>query len=96
MSVGILTLTIFLPNCHSLKDKRRCIKPILARLQKEFNISVVEHDHHDVWQSCQLLIACAARGGVQAENRLSKVIRFYESHWPDFPLTDEKIEVLVL
>ncbi len=95
MSVGILTLTLYLPDCHSLKQKRRQIKPILARLQKEFNISVVESDHHDVWQSCQLMVACAARDGRSAEKTLSKVILFYESHWPDCPLTDEKIEILI-
>lgn len=95
MSVGILTLKLYLPDCHSLKDKRRRIKPILARLQKEFNISVAEIDHHDVWQSCQLLVACAARDGQRAEKTLLQVIHFYESHWPDCPLTDEKIEILI-
>ena len=96
MSVGILTLDLYLPESHSLKDKRRCIKPIIGRLLKEFNVSVVEYDHHDIWQSCQLLVACAAVDGTQAEKRLSKVIYFYENHWPDLPLTDEKIEILVL
>ena len=95
MTVGILTLTFYLPQCHSLKAKRRQIKPIISRLRKEFNISVVENDHHDVWQSCQLLIACAARDGVDAESILNKVIQFSESHWPDLPLTDEKIEILI-
>ena len=94
MSVGILTLTLYLPDCHSLKAKRRRIKPILARLHKEFNISVVEYNHHDVWQSCQLMITCAAREGRSAESTLNQVIRFYESHWPDLPLTDENIEIL--
>jgi len=95
MSVGILTLTFYLPKCHSLKEKRRFIKPILSRLHKEFNISVIEYDHQDVWQTCQLLITCAAREGASAQNTLSRVIRFYESHWPDLPLTDEKIEILI-
>ena len=95
MSVGILTLEIYLPQCHSLKDKRRQIKPILARLHKEFNISVVEKDHQDFWQSSQLLIACAAGDGAQAERLLTQVIRFYESHWPDLPLTGEKIEIIL-
>lgn len=95
MSVGILTLTLYLPDCHSLKDKRRRIKPILARLHKEFNISVVEVAHQDVWQSCQLMAACAANDGRRAEKILSQVIRFYESHWPDCPLTDENIEILI-
>jgi len=94
MSVGLLSLTIHLPDCHSLKEKRRLIKPILARLHKEFNISVVEYDHHDSWQSCELLIACAASRGFHAEQTLAKVIAFYESHWPDLPLTREKIEVI--
>lgn len=94
MSVGILTLDLYLPDCHSLKAKRQRIKPILARLHKEFNISVVEFDHHDLWQSCQLLITCAAREGKLAESTLNQVIHFYESHWPDLPLTDEKIEIL--
>lgn len=95
MSVGILTLTLYLPDCRSLKEKRSRIKPILTRLHKEFNISVVEIDHHDIWQSCQLMIACAAVDGQGAEKVLTQVIRFYESHWPDTPLTDENIEILI-
>ncbi len=94
MCVGILTLTLYLPTCHNLKEKRRQIKPILTRLHKEFNVSVIESDHHDTWQTCQLLIACAARNGVQAENLLARVCQFYESHWPDLPLTQEKIEII--
>jgi hypothetical protein len=95
MSVGILSLTIYLPDCHSLKAKRSRIKPIIARLHKEFNISVVEYDHNDVWQSCQLMIACASREGKHAEATLTRVIKFYESHWPDCPLTNENIEIII-
>jgi uncharacterized protein YlxP (DUF503 family) len=94
MTVGILSLTIHLPDCHSLKEKRRLVKPILARLHKEFNISVVEYDHLDAWQSCELLIACAASPGNHAELILERVIAFYENHWPDLPLTREIIEII--
>ena len=94
MSVGILRLSFHLPDCHSLKEKRSRVKPILARLHKEFNVSVVEAGDHDLWQSCQLLIACAAREGQQAEIILEKVIQFFESHWPDLPLTNEHIEIM--
>ena len=94
MSVGILRLSFHLPDCHSLKEKRSRIKPILARLHKEFNISVIEAGDHDLWQSCQLLVACAARDGSQAEILLGKVTRFFESRWPDLPLTNEHIEIM--
>lgn len=94
MTVGILTLSLHLPDCHSLKEKRRLIKPILARLHKEFNISVVEYGHQDRWQSCELLIACAASPGFRVEQTLSNVVAFYESQWPDLPLTGENIEII--
>ena len=94
MSVGICRLSFHLPNCQSLKAKRSHIKPVLARLHKEFNISVIEAGDHDLWQSCELLITCAARDGSQAEIILEKVIRFCESHWPDLPLTNEHIEIM--
>ena len=94
MTVGILSLAFHLPHCHSLKEKRSLIKPIVARLHKEFNISVVEYGCHDSWQSCELLIACAASPGAQAEQILTSVITFFESHWPDLPLTREKIEII--
>ena len=90
-----MTLTICLPECHSLKAKRSRIKPILSRLHKEFNISVIEYDHHEFWQSCQLMVACAAREGQHAQRTLENVIKFFESHWPDLPLADEKIEILL-
>jgi uncharacterized protein len=94
MSVGILHLTIYLPECHSLKEKRGRIKPLIARLYKEFNVSVAEVAHQDIWQSCGLLVAYAASDSRQAEIVLTRVLQFYESHWPDLPLTDEKLEII--
>jgi uncharacterized protein YlxP (DUF503 family) len=40
MSIGILTLEIQLPGCKSLKEKRSRLKPLIARLHREFNVSV--------------------------------------------------------
>jgi hypothetical protein len=95
MAVGILTLTLHLPNCLSLKEKRRLIKPIIFRLHKEFNISVVEYDHQDLWQSSVLLIACAASSGTNIEKFLANITIFFERQWPDLPLTGQKIEIII-
>ncbi len=95
MSVGILTLTCYLPGCRSLKSKRSTIKPIIARLRKEFNVSVAEVDHHDVWQTAAFLIVCAANQGAHAEKTLISVLAFFESHWPDLPITQDNIEIMV-
>ncbi len=94
MSVGILRLSFRLPNCHSLKEKRGQIKPVIARLHREFNISVSEVADQDLWQSCGLLVACASGSGRQAEIVLTQVLQFFEARWPELPLMDEQIEII--
>ncbi len=39
VSLGLLTLNIQLPGCTSLKETRGRLKPLLARLHREFGIS---------------------------------------------------------
>jgi uncharacterized protein YlxP (DUF503 family) len=57
MAVGLLTLHFHLPGCASLKEKRSRIKPILARLHREFNVSAAELARQDAWQ--EAVLACA-------------------------------------
>jgi hypothetical protein len=49
MNIGLLTLEIFLPDSHSLKEKRFVIRSLKDRLRK-FNISIAECDHQELWQ----------------------------------------------
>jgi uncharacterized protein YlxP (DUF503 family) len=95
MSVGILTLTLHLPECHSLKEKRRILSPILARLHIAFNISVIESGQQDLWQSSELTVVVAACTGPLAEKTLTQVLQFFDAHWPDVPVTGEHIEILI-
>jgi uncharacterized protein YlxP (DUF503 family) len=55
--VGILELTLYLPENHSLKGKRAVLRSIKSRVQTKFNVSIAETDHHDSWQTIQLGIA---------------------------------------
>ena len=50
----LIQVELHLTECHSLKEKRGVMKPLLNRLRSDFNISVAETDHHDFWQSAQL------------------------------------------
>ena len=49
-----------LPGCHSLKEKRSIINPMLAQLRQRCNVSVAETGRQDQWQESE--IACAAVG----------------------------------
>ena len=92
--LGILTLHLHIPGCKSLKEKRSRLKPLLARLHKEFNISVAEMEANDVWQSA--VIACAVVGNDNAQNQrvLQKVAIWVEEKWPDVTIVDEEFEII--
>ncbi len=94
MSIGLLTLHLHLPGCSSLKEKRGKIKPILARLRREFNVATAELDLQDVWQDA--LIGCVTLSSDTAQNQrlLQQVVDFTEQNWPNLDLVDHRIELV--
>jgi uncharacterized protein YlxP (DUF503 family) len=94
MSVGILTLHIHIPGCSSLKEKRRRIKPLLARLHREFNISVAEIDHQDTWQNAVIACALVSNDNGHTQRTLQRVLRWIEQFWPDVEVIDEHLELV--
>lgn len=94
MPIGSLLLVIILPGCNSLKEKRHLIKPILSRLHKEFNISVAEYANQDSLRISTIRIAFICNDHRRIESQLRKIQNFFLSHWPDFQIIDDKIEVL--
>ncbi|OGO29292.1 MAG: hypothetical protein A2W33_02695 [Chloroflexi bacterium RBG_16_52_11] len=94
MSIGVLTLHIQLPGCTSLKNKRSRLKPLLARLHREFNISVAEIDHQDAWQ--EAMIACAVVSNDPNHNRqvLQSITQWIENSWPDVFVFEDSIEII--
>ena len=47
MAVGLLTVELYLPLNDSLKGKRGIRKLLIARLRRDFNVSVCEVDAED-------------------------------------------------
>jgi hypothetical protein len=69
--VCLRTWQLHLNGCHSLKDKRRILKSLKDRLHRQFNVSVAETDHHDLWQRAELACCVVAVDRRQAESVLS-------------------------
>ena len=57
--LATLTIHLHLPACASLKEKRGRIKPLMARLRREFNVSVAEMDLQDKWTEAECFNAMA-------------------------------------
>ena len=92
--VALLTLHLFIPGCTSLKEKRSHIKPILARLHREFNISVAEVDRQDQWQEAIIACALVSSDHGYAQRSLQNVIDFTEKNWPDLEILEHPIELI--
>ena len=94
MSIGLLTLHLRLPGCSSLKEKRGRLKPLLARLHREYNISAAEVDLLDKWQ--ETLIACAVVSNDTRQNQrlLQHIIDWVERDWPDVDMIAEQMEMI--
>ncbi len=92
--LATLTIHLHLPGCASLKEKRGRIKPLIARLRREFNLSVAEIDLQDSWQ--ETVIGCAIIGGERAflESALQTVARWVEANWRDGDVIEQKIEII--
>ncbi len=92
MVVGVLTLTLFLPENHSLKGKRGVIKKIKARVANTFNVSIAECDGHDLWQRAVLGVCQVGNDTPHVDGALRQVVRFIEA-MQVAELGEDKIEV---
>jgi uncharacterized protein YlxP (DUF503 family) len=93
-AIGILNISLYLPGCMSLKEKRGRLRPLMTRLHREFNISVAEIDHQDIWQSALITCVMVSSNMSQTRRNLQQIITWIDNNWPDIDLVDEHIEIL--
>ena len=92
--LATLTIHLHLPACSSLKEKRGRIKPLIARLHREFNVSAAEMDLQDKWQEAVIVCAMAGNDAAQLQRSLQNAAKWVEANWEDGQVIDEKIEIL--
>ena len=66
MAVGLLTLELYLPMIGSLKEKRGVVKPVIARLRRDFNVSVREADEQDTPSRTVIEVVCVSQNSALA------------------------------
>lgn len=92
--VVVLTIHLDLPGCRSLKEKRGQIKPLLARLHKEFNISVAEIGQLDKWSRSTIACAMIGNDSNHLLRSMEMVRKWVESNSQDSSVIDDHIEIL--
>lgn len=93
VSLGLLVLKIQLPGCTSLKEKRSRIKPLLARLHRQFDLSAAEIEDLDAWGSAGIACALVSNDPNHTRRVLQQVARWVDEYWPDVTLIEEQIDL---
>lgn len=94
MVVGLCTIELQVPGSGSLKEKRRVIKSVTARVRREFNVSIAEVDHQDSWQLATLAVACVSTDAGYAHGLLEHVVRYIDKGHFHLVLLDYETELI--
>jgi len=93
MVVGVMRLTLFLPENHSLKGKRQILRAIKARVGNKFNVSIAESGDNDLWQRAELGICQVGNDRAFVDSALREVVNFIGG-LALAPLGEERLEIL--
>lgn len=93
MIVGILEIRIRLFAPNSLKEKRRVVKRLFAKLRSSFNISVAELGDHALWQMVHFGIVHLSPDSVYSNHILDTIVAFLERQ-RDFFIVEVRKELL--
>ena len=93
-TVGLLTLEIYIPGVTSLKEKRGIVKPLVARIRNDFNVSVAEVEDQDQLGHTVLAIAAVSASADYVHGLLTRIAESVAAWRLDAELVDYTIEML--
>ena len=75
MIIGYLSLEIYLPYSHSLKEKRQRLKRIRDRLRNKYNVAFAELDFQNKWQRSKIGIVTISNQKTLVEKIFNQIIK---------------------
>lgn len=94
MVIGVGRVVLRLHDSHSLKDKRRVLKPVIAQVQRQFQLAVAEVDSQDEWQIGVLGLACVSNSAAHADQIIAKAVGFIERQHIDAEMLEYQTEII--
>ena len=80
IKVAVLTIKLYAPWVHSLKEKRMVVKSLLAKIRNKFQVSAAEVEDQDVHQSIVIGVASIVPHSAQADSMMEKIVKFIEEN----------------
>ena len=76
--VGVAHITLYLDDSFSLKDKRRVVRSITARVRDKFNAGIAEVEDLNDMRVATLGIVCISNQASHADEMLATIVQFIE------------------
>ena len=78
MIVGTGVIVIRIEGCRSLKEKRKVVKSLIARLGNAFNLSVAEIGANDIHQRAEIGFAVVGNDRGVVNSKIDKIFNMAE------------------
>ena len=76
MHVAAVRFELFIPDCHTLKQKRSVVKPIVDGVRRRYHVASAEVGEMDKWQRADIGVAVVAGTEAHVLDVLGEVERF--------------------
>ncbi len=94
MFIGVLRLTLYLPEPGSLKSKRHLLRSAIDRVKAKFNVSIAEVGGNDLWQRSVVGVSAVGNDHAFVNETLDKVVDFVASmHGGQIQITDRQLAI---
>jgi uncharacterized protein YlxP (DUF503 family) len=93
MIIGLVTVSISIPEARSLKDKRSVLRRLKDRILNKMNVSVAEVGKQDLWKSADLAFVTVAATSKIVQKRISDLSTILRSD-PRYILINLHTEML--
>ena len=93
INVGLCLIRLHFPGIASLKEKRQVLRSLKDRLRDQFNVSVAEVEHQDLWQRSRLAVVSVNTDHVHLESTLHSAAGEAE-HSREIQVLDAQFEEL--
>lgn len=93
--VGILRVTLHVPESGSLKTKRQVTASLLRRVRQRFSVAAAEVGNGDRWQLADLAVAYVSTDRRHADEVLQRVLHYIEAE-AEAVVSDVSTEMVTL
>ena len=80
MKIAAVTIRLYAPWVHSLKEKRMIVKSLVAKIQNQFHVSAAEVEGQDVHQTIVIGVASIVPHAARADQFAEELVRFVEAN----------------